>query len=38
VWAEADLIVPGDKAHLQPLKVFRAIPIVTPRQFVERFS
>ena len=38
VWAEADLIVTGDKAHLQPLKIFRGIPIVSPRQFVEGFS
>ena len=38
VWAEADLIVTGDKAHLQPLKIFRGISIVSPRQFVERHS
>jgi predicted nucleic acid-binding protein len=38
VWAEADLIVTGDKAHLQALKTFRGIAIVRPRQFMERHS
>lgn len=38
VWAEVDIIVTGDKTHLLPLKHFRGIPIVTPREFVERFS
>jgi len=38
VWAEVDVVVTGDKAHLLPLKAFRGIPILTPRQFVERFS
>lgn len=38
VWAEVDLVVTGDKAHLLPLKAFRGIDIVTPRQFVDRFS
>ncbi len=38
VWAEVDVIVTGDKAHLLPLKHCRGIPIISPRQFVERFS
>jgi uncharacterized protein len=38
VWAEVDVVVTGDKAHLLPLKAFRGIDIITPRQFVERFS
>jgi putative PIN family toxin of toxin-antitoxin system len=38
VWAEADLIVTGDRAHLQPLRIFRGIPIVSPREFVESLS
>ena len=38
VWAEVDLIVTGDKAHLLPLKAFRGISILTPRQFVEQCS
>ncbi len=38
VWAEVDIIVTGDRAHLLPRKHFRGIPIVTPREFVERSS
>lgn len=34
----ADLIVSGDRAHLLPLHSFRGIPIVTPRQFLERIG
>jgi putative PIN family toxin of toxin-antitoxin system len=31
VAAEADFLVTGDKQHLQPLKTFRAVRIVSPR-------
>lgn len=33
--AEADFLVTGDKQHLQPLKTFRSIPIVSPREFLD---
>jgi putative PIN family toxin of toxin-antitoxin system len=33
--AEADFLVTGDKQHLQPLKAFRGIPIVSPREFLD---
>lgn len=32
--AEADYLVTGDKKHLQPLKTFRGIAIVSPREFL----
>ena len=34
----ADLIVTGDKAHLLPLRSFHGIPIVSPADFLRRFS
>jgi len=34
--ARADFLVTGDKKHLQPLKTFRGIPIVSPREFLDR--
>lgn len=34
--AEANFLVTGDKKHLQPLKTFRSIPIVSPREFFDR--
>ena len=33
--ARADFLVTGDKKHLQPLKTFRGIPIVSPREFLD---
>ena len=33
--ARADFLVTGDKKHLQPLKTFRGIRIVSPRQFLD---
>lgn len=35
--ARADFLVTGDKHHLQPLKTFRGIPIVSPREFLDLF-
>lgn len=32
--ANADFLVTGDKKHLQPLKTFRGIRIVPPREFL----
>lgn len=32
--AQADFVVTGDKRHLQPLKTFRGIQIVSPRAFL----
>ena len=34
--ASADYLVTGDKKHLQPLKTFRGIEIVSPREFLNR--
>ena len=34
--ADADYLVTGDKKHLQPLKTFRGIEIVSPREFLNR--
>jgi putative PIN family toxin of toxin-antitoxin system len=34
VAAEAEFLVTGDKKHLQPLKTFRAVRIVSPREFL----
>ena len=31
---QADFLVTGDKKHLQPLRVFRGIEIVSPREFL----
>jgi putative PIN family toxin of toxin-antitoxin system len=36
--AEADYLVTGDKKHLLPLKIFRGIAIVSPREFLDRLS
>ncbi len=36
VAAEADYLVTGDKKHLLPLKTFRGIAIVSPREFLNR--
>jgi putative PIN family toxin of toxin-antitoxin system len=33
--ARADFLVTGDKKHLQPLKTFRGIRIVSPRDFLD---
>jgi putative PIN family toxin of toxin-antitoxin system len=33
--AKVDFLVTGDKQHLQPLKTFRGIPIVSPREFLD---
>jgi putative PIN family toxin of toxin-antitoxin system len=33
--ADADFLVTGDKKHLQPLKTFRAVRIVSPREFLD---
>lgn len=33
-----DFIVTGDKKHLLPLKEFRGIPIVSPKQFLEKYG
>jgi putative PIN family toxin of toxin-antitoxin system len=33
--AQADFLVTGDKKHLQPLKIFRGIRIVSPREFLD---
>jgi putative PIN family toxin of toxin-antitoxin system len=33
--AEADFLVTGDKQHLQSLKTFRSITIVSPREFLD---
>jgi predicted nucleic acid-binding protein len=30
-----DFLVTGDKKHLQPLKTFRGIQIVSPREFLD---
>jgi uncharacterized protein len=35
---EADFIVSGDKKHLLPLRQFRGIPIVSPREFLRRMK
>jgi uncharacterized protein len=34
----ADVIVTGDKRHLLPLEIYRGIPIVSPRVFLDRFE
>ena len=33
--AQAQFLVTGDKKHLQPLKTFRGIRIVSPREFLD---
>ena len=38
VAARADYLITGDKRHLQPLKHFRGISIVSPRAFLDQFS
>lgn len=35
--ARADYLITGDKRHLQPLKHFRGIQIVSPREFLNQF-
>ena len=35
VTARADVLVTGDKKHLQPLKGFRGIRVVSPRAFLD---
>src|SRR6266851_4283589 len=35
VAAKADYLVTGDRAHLLPIRVYRGIRIVSPRQFLE---
>lgn len=37
VAARADYLITGDKRHLQPLKHFRGIQIVSPREFLDQF-
>lgn len=34
--ARADYLVTGDKRHLQPLRSFRGVSIVSPREFLDR--
>lgn len=34
--ARAEFLVTGDKRHLQPLKIFRGIQIVSPRGFLDQ--
>ncbi|MEM0965916.1 MAG: putative toxin-antitoxin system toxin component, PIN family [Verrucomicrobiota bacterium] len=34
--AKADVLLSGDKEHLQPLKEFRGIPILSPANFLRR--
>ena len=36
--ARADYLITGDKRHLQPLKHFRGISILSPRTFLNLFS
>ena len=38
VWAEANYIVTGDKAHLWPLDPFRGVRILGPRAFVDALA
>lgn len=38
VAAQADYLITGDKRHLQPLKRFRGIAIVSPRTFLALFA
>ena len=38
VAARADYLITGDKRHLQPLKHFRGVSIVSPRGFLNLFS
>lgn len=33
--AQVDFLVTGDKRHLQPLKTFRGVRIVSPREFLD---
>jgi putative PIN family toxin of toxin-antitoxin system len=35
--ARVDYLITGDKRHLQPLKYFRGIQIVSPRDFLDQF-
>lgn len=35
VAARADFLVTGDKKHLQPLRTFRGVQIVSPREFLD---
>lgn len=37
VAARADYLITGDKRHLQPLKHFRGVEIVSPREFLIQF-
>jgi putative PIN family toxin of toxin-antitoxin system len=34
--AGADVLVTGDREHLQPLRVFRGVTILSPREYVDR--
>lgn len=36
VAADVDYLITGDKRHLQPLKQFRGIQIVSPREFLDQ--
>lgn len=38
VSARADYLITGDKRHLQPLKNFRGVQIVSPRAFLNLFQ
>ena len=38
VAAEADLLVTGDTKHLLPIKIFREIPIRSPREVFDRLQ
>ncbi|MFO0701652.1 MAG: putative toxin-antitoxin system toxin component, PIN family [Nitrospira sp.] len=38
VAAQADYLITGDKRHLQPLKQFRGVTIISPRAFLSLFA
>lgn len=38
VAAQADYLITGDKRHLQPLKQFRGVAIISPRGFLNLFT
>lgn len=35
--AEADVLVTGNFKHIRPLKIFRGIEILTPREFLDKY-
>ncbi len=36
--ADADFLVTGDRQHLQPLRSFRGVEILSPREYVEKYG